>query len=73
MFGKSVEPLHDAGDVYKAQKPNVKLIKAGGHTAKDLYALKKILNQMARIAAVWTRWVISRVFKKMKTIVLGNL
>lgn len=47
-----MEPLHDVGDVYKAQKPDVELVKAGGHTAKDLHALEKVLNQMARLVAV---------------------
>lgn len=47
-----VEPLHKAGDMHKAQKHNVELVKAGGHTAKDFHALEEIFNQVARLVAV---------------------
>ncbi|MFT7116565.1 MAG: hypothetical protein ACI9I0_001777 [Rhodoferax sp.] len=40
----SVMPLHDAGDVPKAQVASVKLIKAGCHATKDLHALEKVVN-----------------------------
>ena len=40
----SVEPFHDAGDVYKPQKRDVELVKAGGHTAKDFHALEEVFN-----------------------------
>jgi hypothetical protein len=36
-----VEPLHDAGNVYNAQKPDVELVKAGRHAAKDLHVTSK--------------------------------
>lgn len=29
-------PFQGAGDMHKAQEPDVKLVIAGGHTAKDL-------------------------------------
>ena len=47
-----MEPFHGAGDVHKAKKRDVELVIAGGHTAKDLHALKKIFNQVARLVAV---------------------
>ena len=52
MFGKSVEPFHHAGDVYKAQKRDVELVKASGDTAKDLHALEEVFNQVPRLVAV---------------------
>ena len=48
----SVKPLHDAGDVYKAQKPDVELVKAGRHASKDLHALEEVFNQMAGFVAL---------------------
>ena len=48
----SVEPFHDAGDVYKAQKCDVELVKAGGHMAKDLHALGEVFHQVPRLVAV---------------------
>lgn len=47
-----MQPFHDAGDVHKAQKSDVELVKAGGHTAKVLHALEEVFNQMARLVAV---------------------
>ena len=47
-----MEPLHDAGDVYKAQKSDVELVKAGRHAAKDLHALEEVFNQVPRLVAV---------------------
>ena len=47
-----MKPFQDAGDVYKAQKFNVELVKAGGHTAKDFHALEQVLSQVARLVAV---------------------
>ena len=44
MFGKSMEPFHDAGDVHKAQKRDVELVIAGSHAAKDLHALEKVFD-----------------------------
>ena len=52
MFEKSVKPLHDAGDVGKAQKRDVKLVKAGGHTVKDIHTLQEVFNQMTGLVAV---------------------
>ena len=52
MFGKSVEPFHHAGDVYKAQKSVIELVIASCNPAKDLHALEKIFNQVARFVAV---------------------
>ena len=52
MFGKSVEPLHDAGDMHKAQKPDIELVKSGRYTTKDLHALEEVFNQVARLVAV---------------------
>ena len=47
-----MEPFHGAGDMHKAQKRDVELVMAGGHAAKDLHALEKIFNQVARFVAV---------------------
>ena len=47
-----MEPFHDAGNVYKAQKRDVKLVKAGGHTAKDFHALEEVFYQMMCLVAV---------------------
>ena len=47
-----MEPLHGAGDMHKAQKRDVELVKAGGHAAKDLHALEEVFNQMACLVAV---------------------
>ena len=47
-----MEPFHSAGDMYKAQERDVELVMAGGHAAKDLHALEKIFNQVARFVAV---------------------
>ena len=54
-----MEPFHDSGDVYKAQKHDVELVKAGGATAKDLHALEEVFNQMACLVAVLVQdaWV----------------
>ena len=52
MFGKSLEPFHGAGDVYKAQKRDVELVIAGGHAAKDLHALEKVFHQVASLVVV---------------------
>ena len=38
--------------MHKAQKCDVELVKAAGNTAKELHALKKIFNQVARLVAV---------------------
>ena len=37
-----MEPFHGAGDMYKAQERDIKLVIAGGHAAKNLHALEKI-------------------------------
>jgi len=42
-----MEPFNDAGDVHKAQKRNVELVIAGGHTAKDVHALEKVVSDPA--------------------------
>ena len=42
-----MKPLHDAGDMQKAQKNDVEFVKAGRHATKDLYALEEVFNQMA--------------------------
>ena len=47
-----MKPLHDAGDVYKAQILDVELVIAGGHPAKDLHALENVFNQVPRFVAV---------------------
>ena len=51
-----MEPLHDAGDMHKAKKPDVELVKAGGHAAKDLTDRKtdrKFNSMRLRIARDW--------------------
>jgi len=52
-------PFHDAGDVYKAPKSDVELVKAGGHTAKNIHALEEVFNQVVRPVAVLVQgtWV----------------
>ena len=47
-----MKPFHDAGDVYEAQKSDVERVKAGRHAAKDLHALEKVFNQVARCVAM---------------------
>lgn len=47
-----VKSFHNVVDMHKAQKRDVELVKAGGHTAKDLRALDEVFNQMARLVAV---------------------
>ena len=47
-----MEPFHGAVDVHEAQKRDVKLVIAGGHTAKNLHALEEVFHRMARLVAM---------------------
>ena len=52
VFRKSVKPLHESGDMHKAQECDVEVAIAGSQTAKDLHALEEVFNQMASLVAV---------------------
>ena len=47
-----MKPLHDAGDIHKAEKSYVELVEAGRYTAKDLHALEEVFNQVSCLVAV---------------------
>lgn len=48
----SVEPFLDVGDVHKAQKSDVELVRLGVNTAKYHHALENVFNQVVRFVAV---------------------
>lgn len=47
-----MQTLHDADDVYKAQKSSIELVIASRYPAKDLHALEKVFNQVACFVTV---------------------